>query len=141
MKRVGLTAKRVAMGLAQVDLAVRVHVDESTIYRWEAGTSTPRPIQRRRLADALDVTLDEVDALLSAETPPAEAAMGRRTVLAGIGSSLAARTLPPMRPHQVSPELATYFGDQLRAHYRADMLLGPHLLIDTVTAQYAALCH
>ncbi|QGV78588.1 Twin-arginine translocation pathway signal [Streptomyces ficellus] len=42
---------------------------------------------------------------------------------------------PNTRQH-VDPALVDYFQQQLEGHYRADMLLGPHDLIGTVSAQY-----
>ncbi|MEU7731722.1 Twin-arginine translocation pathway signal [Streptomyces griseus] len=42
----------------------------------------------------------------------------------------------PTAPQHVDPALVDYFQQQLEGHYRADMLLGPHDLIGTVSAQY-----
>ncbi|MFF0426923.1 Twin-arginine translocation pathway signal [Streptomyces sp. NPDC004520] len=42
----------------------------------------------------------------------------------------------PLAPQQVDPALVQYFQDQLEGHYRADMLLGPHDLIGTLSPQY-----
>lgn len=57
----------------------------------------------------------------------------RRTFI----SVTAAALVPGPTPHQhVDPALITYFQEQLEGHYRADMLLGPHDLIGTVSAQY-----
>ncbi len=47
-----------ALGLSQERLAQRLHVDRTTVGRWEQGTSTPQPWHRRPLANALRVTLD-----------------------------------------------------------------------------------
>lgn len=48
----------------------RTPVATSTVASWEQGTSTPRPWWRRPLADALDVTLEELDELLRDEGEP-----------------------------------------------------------------------
>ncbi len=48
----------------------------------------------------------------------------------------AALVADPVAPQHVDPALITYFQKQLEGHYRADMLLGPHDLIGTVSAQY-----
>jgi hypothetical protein len=40
----------------------------------------------------------------------------------------------------VAPELVGYFRSQLAGHYRADMFLGPHYLISTVSEQYRLIC-
>ena len=59
-----LGARRKALGLTQESLAERLRVERSTVARWEQGTSTPRPWHRRRLAEALDLTPDELARLL-----------------------------------------------------------------------------
>lgn len=51
-------------------------------------------------------------------------------------AAAAALTVGPVSPRHVDPELVTCFQEQLEGHYRADMLLGPHDLIGTVSAQY-----
>jgi hypothetical protein len=52
-------------------------------------------------------------------------------------SVTAAALVPgPTAPQHVDPALITYFQEQLEGHYRADMFLGPHDLIGTVSAQY-----
>ncbi|WP_251052667.1 MULTISPECIES: Twin-arginine translocation pathway signal [unclassified Streptomyces] len=48
----------------------------------------------------------------------------------------AALVAGPMAPQHVDPALVDYFQQQLEGHYRADMFLGPHDLIGTVSAQY-----
>lgn len=57
----------------------------------------------------------------------------RRTFI----SVTAAALMPgPVATQQVDPALIDYFQQQLEGHYRADMFLGPHDLIGTVSAQY-----
>ncbi|WP_223181044.1 Twin-arginine translocation pathway signal [Streptomyces griseicoloratus] len=52
-------------------------------------------------------------------------------------SVTAAALVPgPVAPQYVDPALIDYFQQQLEGHYRADMFLGPHDLIGTVSAQY-----
>lgn len=53
----------------------------STVARWERGESTPRPWQRHALAEALEVSVDELAALL-ANNPPSPAAGHSTTVRA-----------------------------------------------------------
>ncbi len=53
-----------------------------------------------------------------------------------ISVTAAALTPGPVAPRHVDPALIAYFDEQLEGHYRADMLLGPHDLIGTVSAQY-----
>nr|BFE99278.1 helix-turn-helix transcriptional regulator [Streptoalloteichus tenebrarius] len=52
------------MGFTQESLAAAVGVEFSTVGRWERGALTPQPWRRPRIATALDVSLDELDALL-----------------------------------------------------------------------------
>ncbi|MGW6457021.1 Twin-arginine translocation pathway signal [Streptomyces sp. NPDC055078] len=53
-----------------------------------------------------------------------------------VSVTAAALATGPVTPQHVDPALITYFQEQLEGHYRADMLLGPHDLIGTVSAQY-----
>ncbi|MET7883119.1 Twin-arginine translocation pathway signal [Streptomyces avermitilis] len=53
-----------------------------------------------------------------------------------VSVTAAALVTGPVAPQQVDPALITYFQQQLEGHYRADMFLGPHDLIGTVSAQY-----
>lgn len=93
MGRSKLVARRRQQGLSQEGLAQaltalrtdgdRRPVATTTVAAWEKGASTPRPWWRRPLAQALDVTLDELDELLvtdssaptSTTTPPATASL------------------------------------------------------------------
>lgn len=53
-----------------------------------------------------------------------------------ISVTAAALVAGPVAPQHVTPALIDYFQQQLEGHYRADMFLGPHDLIGTVSAQY-----
>ncbi|MGP4112262.1 Twin-arginine translocation pathway signal [Streptomyces sp. 4N509B] len=53
-----------------------------------------------------------------------------------VTATAAALTAGPIPERHVDPALITYFEKQLEGHYRADMMLGPHDLIGTVSAQY-----
>lgn len=53
-----------------------------------------------------------------------------------VGVTAAALVVDPVAPQHVDPALIDYFQQQLEGHYRADMFLGPHDLIGTVSAQY-----
>ncbi|MCX5535736.1 Twin-arginine translocation pathway signal [Streptomyces sp. NBC_00006] len=53
-----------------------------------------------------------------------------------VSVTAAALIAGPVTPQHVDPALIDYFQEQLEGHYRADMLLGPHDLIGTVSAQY-----
>ncbi|MFF4318220.1 Twin-arginine translocation pathway signal [Streptomyces sp. NPDC001568] len=53
------------------------------------------------------------------------------------GSVTASALMPgPTATQHVDPALIDYFQQQLEGHYRADMFLGPHDLIGTVSTQY-----
>ncbi|WP_221354769.1 Twin-arginine translocation pathway signal [Streptomyces beigongshangae] len=62
-----------------------------------------------------------------------EADVKRRAFVSVTAAALVAG---PFAPQHVDPALIDYFRQQLEGHYRADMLLGPHDLIGTVSAQY-----
>jgi transcriptional regulator with XRE-family HTH domain len=70
VRRYGLAARRKAVGLSQEQLAERLRVDRSTVVRWEGGQSEPQPWLRPRLGRVLQVSADQLDALL-AVVPPA----------------------------------------------------------------------
>lgn len=63
----GLAKRRRTLGYSQEKLAQLLGVDRTTVGRWESGRTDPQPPQRRGLAIALEVSLQELDALL---TPP-----------------------------------------------------------------------
>jgi transcriptional regulator with XRE-family HTH domain len=56
-----LVQRRKAMGYTQESIAEKVQVDRSTIVRWERAETDPLPPLRIRLANALDLTLDDLD--------------------------------------------------------------------------------
>ncbi|MFE3471289.1 helix-turn-helix transcriptional regulator [Streptomyces bacillaris] len=60
----GLAERRRALGYSQEKLAQLLGVDRTTVGRWENGRVHPQPPQRRGLADALEVSLEELNALL-----------------------------------------------------------------------------
>ncbi|GAA1858991.1 helix-turn-helix transcriptional regulator [Myceligenerans crystallogenes] len=91
-RRAKLAERRKVLGLSQDALAARLGVERTTVYRWEAGTTEPLPWMRLRLAQALKVSPEELDALLgsdAAPTPePASGVAGDFATLAGVGSTL-----------------------------------------------------
>ncbi|MCJ1680571.1 helix-turn-helix transcriptional regulator [Streptomyces sp. APSN-46.1] len=60
----GLAERRRALGYSQEKLAELLGVDRTTVGRWESGKVAPQPPQRRGLAAALEVSLQELDVLL-----------------------------------------------------------------------------
>jgi transcriptional regulator with XRE-family HTH domain len=75
VRRDALVARREALGFTQESFAIRLGVELSTVGRWERGTLTPQPWRRRRIAEALDVSLERLDELL---TPAAGIALPMR---------------------------------------------------------------
>ncbi|MFD0687759.1 helix-turn-helix domain-containing protein [Actinomadura fibrosa] len=56
---------RRAAGFTQDRLAAHLGVERSTVGRWELGDTEPQPHVRPRLAEALNLSSDELDALLA----------------------------------------------------------------------------
>jgi transcriptional regulator with XRE-family HTH domain len=65
VRRERLSAARKAIGKTQEQVAEDVKVDRTTIGLWERGEYTPRPDQRPLYAEALGLSLAELDGLLS----------------------------------------------------------------------------
>lgn len=63
-RREALAARRKTLGYTQERFAVAVGVDSSTVRRWESGGTAPQPTLRPRIARLLQLSLDELDALL-----------------------------------------------------------------------------
>lgn len=61
----GLAARRQALGYTQETLAQKLGVEHSTVGRWERGVHGPLPWQGPDLAEALNVSVDGLDVLLT----------------------------------------------------------------------------
>ncbi|MFE0605539.1 Twin-arginine translocation pathway signal [Streptomyces sp. NPDC058892] len=113
-------------------------VSARTWRRWEGRTPGWPPEETATvLHDALGQWPEDLGFTAPAGwiRPEAEAeeAVKRRTFV----SVTAAALMPgPVAAQHVDPALIEYFQQQLEGHYRADMFLGPHDLIGTVSAQY-----
>ena len=70
-KRRALAQRREIVGHTQETLAEFMGVELSTVGRWERGETSPQPWCRPRLAQALTVSLEELDRML-AEGQPVE---------------------------------------------------------------------
>jgi transcriptional regulator with XRE-family HTH domain len=80
-----LAAAREAAGFTQEDLAATLKAERTTIGRWERGVQSPQPWQRRGLATALRVSLDELDNLLHRTLrQPTTTAVSGGTPLVGV---------------------------------------------------------
>ncbi|MER6052300.1 helix-turn-helix transcriptional regulator [Streptomyces sp. NPDC001793] len=62
-----LAERRKAMGYSQERFAAVIGVDRTTVGRWDRGETTPEAVHRPKMAEALQLGLAELDALL---TPP-----------------------------------------------------------------------
>jgi transcriptional regulator with XRE-family HTH domain len=60
-----LAIRRRAAGYSQESLAFALGLSRITVHRWEHGETEPEPWNRPALAEALSITLDELDGLLS----------------------------------------------------------------------------
>ena len=102
-RRIALAAARKAAGYTQEGLAALLHVERSTVIRWEAGRHAPVPYLWPKLAQVLGISRDQLTALLAgdlvsltASSPPDSQAvaledMRRRTVLKwGVATTAAA---------------------------------------------------
>jgi transcriptional regulator with XRE-family HTH domain len=65
VRRERIIAARKAAGRTQEQVAEFVGVDRTTVGTWERGEYTPRPDQRAAYAEAIGVTLEGLDAMLS----------------------------------------------------------------------------
>jgi transcriptional regulator with XRE-family HTH domain len=63
-RRIRLAQRRKSAGYSQEKLAEHLGVERSTVVRWETAESEPQPWVRPKLAAALKVTPDELQALL-----------------------------------------------------------------------------
>ncbi|MGY5132882.1 helix-turn-helix domain-containing protein [Streptomyces nigrescens] len=77
-RRPRLAERRKACGFNQEEFAEAVGVDRSTVQRWENGKTGPQPWQRPKIAKALAVTANELDALLipASFSPPQQPPTG-----------------------------------------------------------------
>jgi DNA-binding XRE family transcriptional regulator len=85
-RRVALAGGRKVAGHTQESLAAVLHVDRSTVIRWEAGDQAPLPYLRPKLARLLGQSLEQLRELIkddsdiqaeeSGASPDIEAAFG-----------------------------------------------------------------
>ncbi|WP_433260743.1 helix-turn-helix domain-containing protein [Actinosynnema sp. CS-041913] len=68
VRRTGFVRARKAAGFTQESFAEIMHVDRSTVARWEQGAREPLPYQRPKLARLLKITMNKLDELLHTET-------------------------------------------------------------------------
>ena len=68
--RSALTARRRAVGWSQQNLAFHIGVHRNTVSRWERGRSVPDPDVRDLLAQALRLSVFELDEMLNGRRQP-----------------------------------------------------------------------
>lgn len=87
VKRRRFAARRKAVGFSQEQLAESLRIDRSTVGRWENGETEPQPWIRPKLARALQVSVDQLDDLLSEPEPADHGSERLKYVLAHPGSA------------------------------------------------------
>ena len=129
--REGLAVRRSAVGFTQERLAEYIGVNIKTVSRWENGESSPYARHRPLLADALQVTMEELLALLDG-SPCSQPT----------GGGLSPIRIAPVveRRHWLSaPAASPGFADTLLAsldqYSRADNLNGPLPLLPLLVQQ------
>ncbi|HEY7261007.1 MAG TPA: tetratricopeptide repeat protein [Trebonia sp.] len=88
VRRDGLAQRRKALGLTQEQLAALLDVERTTVARWERGEAQPQPWLRPRLARALRVSPERIEAFLA----------GHESPRAGGTARAVPRQLPPTVP-------------------------------------------
>lgn len=126
-RREALAEQRSSCGHSQEEMAEQLGVATSTVVRWEAGTSTPRPYQRPRIAQFLQLNLAELNVLLNPAPAPKTSCtapdpllttsddMRRRDVLTLLAVAGAQIALPgaEFSPHGRMAATVTEFGGEL----------------------------
>ena len=163
-RRHDLVRQRRTAGFSQEGLARLLQVDRTTIARWERGDTDPQPAVRARLAEALDLPIDQLDALFSAE--PTNLALdstesggtvafgdtdggdlvNRRafainTALAGLGIATPLRDwiTSPQVPQHLGMEHMQQVSETILAFRRADAAVGGDSLCDVAIAMHRRL--
>ncbi|MGP3947167.1 helix-turn-helix transcriptional regulator [Streptomyces sp. 7N604] len=83
----GLAERRKVVGYSQEGLAHALGVDRTTVGRWESGKTMPQPPLRPQLAEALQVDLAELDALVVQSQPRPRSPQGRLPAAAEAGGA------------------------------------------------------
>jgi transcriptional regulator with XRE-family HTH domain len=123
LRRKLLADRRKAVGLSQGDLATKLDIERSTVVRWEAGRTAPQPWIRPRLADALQVSEEQLEDLLRPEVEGDDADVDRRA-FAGLATALA---LAPLTRARVGSLIGTSHVRQLQARTARLRRLDDHL--------------
>jgi tetratricopeptide (TPR) repeat protein/transcriptional regulator with XRE-family HTH domain len=126
-KRHRLAMRRKAAGFSQEALAALLDVERSTVVRWESGETNPLPWIRPKLARALGVSTDQLDALLEA-TPERLATEHEGISWPGSPTAMPLPTANLTEPRspvcQLPPAVADFTGRQPQAAGLAQILSG-----------------
>jgi hypothetical protein len=154
--RWGLNARqvlRIARGLSQPQVAAewtrrwpddpKTDKNVSTWECWPASGHMPSLVVLDRLARIyrcsvadLVADFDDYGVDTGGRTLDDLGSMDRRTLIAGLGGSLASFALAPTGLSRgVGRETVDYFSAQLSAHWQTDRDLGPHMLASTAVAE------
>lgn len=139
-KRTGLARARKAAGLTQESLAEAMHIDRSTIVRWESGQTEPQPYLRPKLARMLGVSLAKLEDLLAPGQPAGapdssqESSTGTNVLLPALGVEEAAHATKALREasRYFDGPVVDYFRRQLDACMVDDGEIGPAKALPTV---------
>jgi DNA-binding XRE family transcriptional regulator len=164
-RRAPLAGARKAAGYTQEALAEALHVDRSTVSRWEAGKYAPVPYLWPKLAALLGVTRERLQELFADEEVQHENVfvplsavcevvdVNRRQLLRVLGLASAEVVAVPSvldaldgddqerlarvvdAPARVDEATIRHVESMLHAAMRQDDVLGPHAVLDTVLAQ------
>lgn len=139
-KRSGLAAARRAAGFTQEALAEALHVDRTTIIRWEAGENAPLPYIRPKLGRLLSQSPDQLREIIDGAPvrgqawPDLDAAFGWLDERAGWGPGGSARkvadrlaksgrdTASAVDRGRIADTLAAYYGGNRTYGVRLDGL-------------------
>jgi transcriptional regulator with XRE-family HTH domain len=156
MKRTRLAARRKVIGFSQDQLAERLRVEHSTVARWESGKTEPQPWVRPQLAKALQVSVEQLDELLSEGNPAAsetdkkrldQTPVHRSSLDLVTATSFTAVGLNPAdkermrhatrRPMRVDAGVASPLLKMLAAQREIEDAIGSSPLVRSVTGQLA----
>ncbi|MEU3452982.1 helix-turn-helix transcriptional regulator [Micromonospora sp. NPDC006766] len=146
LKRHRLCQRRKALGYSQERLAELLGVERSTVVRWENAETDPQPWHRTRIASALGVTLEQLDAMLvdvsvaahrgqamrDDNRDPASAA-ARPELLSGLRTFLTNYLAASNRPAQSYAEVRRSVGRVHNLYQRASYTSAARLLPDVLS--------
>ncbi len=131
VRRAALVGARKAAGYTQEGLAAELHVDRSTVVRWEAGNHAPLPYLWPQLARLLGQSPEQLRELIGDGSNTRSEDDGAKPVT---GATCVDKLPPHVIPNRPNPavlltapteETIAYLGEQWHLLVRADNLFGP----------------